>query len=87
MQSQPPPAISPISSARESRPVWSVMLPAYRPDAKHLRQSLESVLQQDPGPEKMHIEVVDDCSPDIDVEAMVRSITGERVAFSDHQRI
>jgi cellulose synthase/poly-beta-1,6-N-acetylglucosamine synthase-like glycosyltransferase len=46
------------------RPFWSVMIPAYRPDAGYLRQALESVLQQAPGPEQMQIEVVDDCSSD-----------------------
>jgi glycosyltransferase involved in cell wall biosynthesis len=57
------------------------MIPTYRPDAKYLRQALESVLQQDPGAGQMQIEVVDDCSPGLDVAAIVKSIAGERVAF------
>jgi glycosyltransferase involved in cell wall biosynthesis len=65
-----------------NEPFWSVMMPVYRPDAHYFRLALESVLQQDEGPERMQIEVVDDCSPDMDVEAMVREIGGERVAFS-----
>jgi glycosyltransferase involved in cell wall biosynthesis len=65
-----------------SCPFWSVMVPTYRPDQEYLRQALESVLQQDPGPEQMQIEVVDDCSPEVDVETMVRSIAGDRVTAS-----
>jgi glycosyltransferase involved in cell wall biosynthesis len=61
--------------------MWSVMIPAFRPKEKDLRQTLESVLHQDAGAEKMQIEVVDDKSPDTDVEAMVKSIAGNRVAF------
>jgi glycosyltransferase involved in cell wall biosynthesis len=67
---------------RQSQPFWSVMIPTYRPDGKYLRQTLESVLQQDPGPKQMQIEVVDDCSPGVDVAAMVKSIAGERVKVS-----
>jgi len=46
-----------------------------------LRQTLESVLMQDPGPEKMQIEVVDDCSTDGDVGVMVQQIGKGRVGF------
>lgn len=58
------------------------MVPTYRPNETYLRQSLESVLQQAPGSEQMQIEVVDDCSPGMDVAALVKSIVGERVQFS-----
>lgn len=61
---------------------WSVMMPVYRPDAHYFRLALEGVLKQDEGPERMQIEVLDDCSPDVDVEKMVREIGGDRVAFS-----
>jgi glycosyltransferase involved in cell wall biosynthesis len=57
-------------------------MPAYRPDAAYLHQALESVLQQAPGPAQMQIEVVDDCSPGMDVVALVKSIAGERVTVS-----
>jgi glycosyltransferase involved in cell wall biosynthesis len=58
------------------------MVPAYRPDAKYFRQALESVLQQDPGPGRMQIEVVDDCSPESDVESGVKSISAKRITYS-----
>ena len=57
------------------------MMPVYRPQENFFRLALESVLQQDEGPERMQIEVVDDCSPNVDVEAMVRDIGKGRVAF------
>lgn len=66
----------------ENRPFWSVMIPTYNPDAAYLEESLRSVLSQDPGPEKMQVEVVDDCSPSVDVAAFVKSIGGTRVRFS-----
>ena len=55
------------------------MIPTYRSQEAFLRKALESVLQQDPGTEEMQIEVVDDCSPDINVEEMVKLIAGARV--------
>jgi glycosyltransferase involved in cell wall biosynthesis len=48
--------------------------------AHHLRQALEGVLEQAPGPETMQIEVVDDASSD-DPEAVVRAVGGGRVGF------
>ena len=73
-------AFSPMT--KSSEPFWSVMMPVYRPDVHYFRLALEGVLQQDEGPDRMQIEVVDDCSPDGDVERMVREIGGQRVAFS-----
>lgn len=86
MKTQPPPAIARIQADEKPRPFWSVMLPTYRPDERYLRQALESVLQQDAGPEQMHIEVVDDCSPNADVGDMVHSIAGDRVKISKTPR-
>jgi glycosyltransferase involved in cell wall biosynthesis len=65
------------------RPTWSVMIPAYNCEA-HIGQAIESVLAQDPGPETMQIEVVDDDSGDATVE--VASSYGERVSVYQQPR-
>jgi glycosyltransferase involved in cell wall biosynthesis len=56
------------------------MIPTYH-CARFLRQTLESVLAQDPGPDAMQIEVVDDCSTLDDPEAVVKEIGQGRVTF------
>jgi glycosyltransferase involved in cell wall biosynthesis len=71
--------IPPVSRG-EPRPFWSVMIPTYH-CARFLGQTLESVLAQDPGPEGMQIEVVDDGSTLDDPERVVREVGGGRVAF------
>jgi glycosyltransferase involved in cell wall biosynthesis len=77
-----PPKILPPTEVGKSRPFWSVMIPAYNPSPDYLSQTLRSVLAQDAGLEQMQIEVVDDCSPGMDVAALVKSIAGERVKVS-----
>jgi hypothetical protein len=62
------------------RPLWSVMIPTYN-CARHLRQTLVSVLAQDPGPDVMQIEVVDDYSTQDDPEAVVEELGRGRVGF------
>src|SRR5271155_5221169 len=62
------------------RPRWSVMIPTFN-CAKYLRETLESVLAQDPGPEEMQIEVVDDCSDKDDPEEVVKDVGRSRVSF------
>jgi glycosyltransferase involved in cell wall biosynthesis len=74
-----PPPIAPVPAGIH-RPLWSVMIPTFN-CAKYLRQTLESVLAQDPGPEQMQIEVVDDCSTKDDPEAVVRELGNGRVVF------
>ena len=55
------------------RPTWSVMVPAYRP-SDLLREALLSArVSLDAAGIDAQVEVVDDASPDLDVEALVRS--------------
>lgn len=62
------------------RPLWSVMIPTYN-CAGYLRETLASVLAQDPGPEVMQIEVVDDYSTQDDPAAVVEELGRGRVGF------
>jgi glycosyltransferase involved in cell wall biosynthesis len=63
----------------EVRPRWSVMIPAYE-RATLLRETLQSVLAQDPGQEAMQIEVVDDGSRE-DLKAIVDDVGKGRVQY------
>jgi glycosyltransferase involved in cell wall biosynthesis len=78
------PGMSPPRVARVprtvARPLWSVMIPTFN-CAGLLRETLASVLAQDPGPRAMQIEVVDDASTRDDPEGVVRELGGGRVAF------
>ena len=53
------------------RPLWSVIIPTYN-CAEFLKQTLQSVLVQDPGEEVMEIIVIDDHSTKDDPEAVVK---------------
>lgn len=68
---QPPPIVPLADSG--PRPQFSVMLPTFRPDGK-LQRAIESVLMQSAGTDWMEIVVVDDHSPDADVEGLVRAV-------------
>ena len=68
----PPPMISSVAAGIRC-PSWSVMIPTFN-CARLLRQALESVLSQDPGPDFMQIEVIDDCSTTDDPEAVVKEV-------------
>jgi glycosyltransferase involved in cell wall biosynthesis len=71
-------AVQPIAEA--ARPRWSVMIPTYN-CAHYLEATLRSVLAQDPGPEAMQIEVVDDHSTADDPEDVVKRLGRGRVDF------
>lgn len=74
-----PPRIAPLPK-NETRPLWSVMIPAYN-CSKYLEQTILSVLQQDRGTDKMQIEVVDDHSTDGDIEELVQRVGKGRVGY------
>lgn len=74
-----PPPIASLPAGIPS-PLWSVMIPTFN-CTEYLRQTLESVLRQDPGPERMQIEVVDDCSTKDDPEKVVAEVGAGRVQF------
>ena len=74
-----PPQIAPVPSGTE-RTVWSVMIPVYN-CSQYLEQTLNSVLIQAQGEDRMQIEVVDDCSTDADVSALVSRVGRGRVQY------
>src|SRR4029453_19547391 len=67
--------VLPVTEGSMPRPSWSVMIPTFH-CALFLRETLESVLSQDPGPDVMQIEVIDDCSTQDDPESVVRAAAG-----------
>jgi len=75
------PTIEPLRA--EARPFWSVMIPCYN-SAALLSATIESVLAQDPGPDLMQIEVIDDASTLDDPGEVVRRVAGSRVGYFRH---
>src|SRR6476659_2783793 len=76
-----PPLIFPLEEKNSPRPYWSVMIPTYKPRADYLKQTLRSILQQDPGSEQMQIEVIDDCSMDDTASEVTPRVGAGRVTF------
>lgn len=74
-----PPPIGPVPAA-SGRPFWSVMLPTYNCSAL-FEATLRSVLDQDPGPDRMEIVVVDDCSTLPQSEELVRKLAPSRIEY------
>lgn len=62
------------------RPLWSVVIPTYN-CAEFLKETLRSVLFQDPGEDQMEILVVDDHSTKDNPEAVVQQFGNGRVQF------
>lgn len=83
--SAPSPRPVPPVPAGEPRPRWSVMIPSHE-CARYLGATLRGVLAQDPGPEHMQIEVVDDHSLRDDLATLVREVGGGRVAYHRQPR-
>src|SRR6266478_2759297 len=75
-----PPALG-VLPINGDRPFWSVMIPTYNPRADYLEETLWSVLKQDPGPDQMQIEIVDDCSDDDTAFEVTRRVGAGRVTF------
>lgn len=73
------PTIPPVPK-ETPQPLWSVMIPTYN-CAKYLRETLASVLAQDPGSDVMQIMVVDDHSTRDDPELVVEELGQGRVDF------
>ena len=61
-------------------PLWSVLIPTHN-CAHYLRETLASILAQDPGEEVMEIIIVDDHSTKDDPEAVVKEFGKGRVQF------
>lgn len=74
-----PPAI-PVINDSEHRPFWSVIVPT-RDRERYLAETLESILRQAPGSDQMQIEVVDNHSTTVDVQALVRRIGDVRIGY------
>ena len=62
------------------RPLWSVLIPTYN-CAEYLKETLSSVLAQDPGKKQMEIIVVDDHSTKDDPEVVVEEYGKGRIQF------
>lgn len=77
-------AVPPVP-AGVARPRWSVMIPTFN-CAGYLAGTLAGVLAQDPGPERMQIEVVDDRSTVGDPRAVTEEVGRGRVGFHAQPR-
>lgn len=76
---RPNPRIAPIADD-PGAPLFSVMIPTYQ-CTERFERALRSVLDQDPGPGRMQIAVVDDCSTGGVHEETVRRLAPTRVAI------
>lgn len=55
-------------------------IPTYN-RTRYLERTLKSVLEQAPLPDEMHIEIIDNCSRETDIEAVVKKINQNRISF------
>jgi hypothetical protein len=79
------PKIYPIA-VNIHRPFWSVMITVYN-RLQHFEKALKSVIEQADSPEQMQIEVINDGaekSIQDEIEAIVKSVGGDRISFYKH---
>jgi cellulose synthase/poly-beta-1,6-N-acetylglucosamine synthase-like glycosyltransferase len=57
-----PAPLIPDTKRSDSRPFWSVMIPAYNLRADYLEETLNNAVQQDPGRQQIPSEVIDESS-------------------------
>lgn len=76
-----PPGVAMLQAARDEgpRPFWSVVIPLYN-RTQYLKECLNSVLDQAPGPSEMEIVVVDDASP-TDLRGLVEELGRGRATY------
>jgi len=67
-----------------NRPLWSVIIPTFN-CAEYARETIQSILIQDPGPSKMQIIIVDDASTD-HIEQVLAEQGKGRIEFFKHQQ-
>lgn len=79
------PPLIPSLPTEENRPLFSIMIPSYN-CIQFLPNAIQSVLDQDLGPEMMQIEVIDDFSTDGDVAALVEKLGNGRVGFYQQEK-
>lgn len=68
----------------EKKPTWSVMIPTYNGNPDYIRQTIRSVLAQDPGQDKMQIMLVDNGSSRVDYKKLVDECGQGRVEYHRH---
>lgn len=71
-----------VGTVREGaeRPYWSVMIPTFQP-TQMLEAALRSVLDQDPGPDRMQIAIVDDGSTNDFAVDLIERLAPERIEY------
>ena len=64
------------------RPFWSVVIPTYNPNIEDLKQTIDSILEQDIPSAVMEILVVDDCSDnENDINNLIQQIGPRRISY------
>lgn len=82
----PPPPVAP-RPVGEHQPHWTVAFPTYNVDEALFEKALRSVLDQDPGPDRMQILIVDDCSPGSSLaESIGQRLSPGRIEFFRNER-